>query len=69
MKHLDIISFSYLLSGGEKRPRLELRKTKALLRDAETVLQKMGGAEGTKAIIKQLRNRVSDWWRVVFCLH
>ena len=43
---------------GEKRLRLELRKTKALLRDAETVLQKMRGAEGTKATIKQLRNRV-----------
>ncbi|XP_069135915.1 unconventional myosin-XVIIIa-like isoform X4 [Argopecten irradians] len=45
---------------GEKRLRLELRKTKALLRDAETVLQKMRGSEGTKAIIKQLRNRLED---------
>ncbi|XP_021349919.1 unconventional myosin-XVIIIa-like isoform X4 [Mizuhopecten yessoensis] len=45
---------------GEKRVRLELRKTKALLRDAETVLQKMRGSEGTKTIIKQLRNRLED---------
>lgn len=54
-----IVKFLLIFSDGEKRLKQDLRKTKALLRDAETVLQKMRGAEGTKATIKQLRNRVS----------
>lgn len=44
----------------EKRLRRDLRKTKALLKDAEIVIQKQTGAEGLKATIRQLRNTLDD---------
>ncbi|XP_052072228.1 unconventional myosin-XVIIIa-like isoform X4 [Mytilus californianus] len=44
----------------EKRLRRDLRKTKALLKDAEVVIQKQTGAEGMKATIRQLRNTLDD---------
>ncbi|KAL5016328.1 hypothetical protein ScPMuIL_005917 [Solemya velum] len=44
----------------ERRLRRDLRKTKALLRDAEVTLQKQRSGEGTKTTIKQLRNQLDD---------
>ncbi|XP_064613479.1 LOW QUALITY PROTEIN: unconventional myosin-XVIIIa-like [Liolophura sinensis] len=44
----------------EKRLRRDLRRTKVLLRDAETMLQKQRSGEGTKATIRQLRNQLED---------
>lgn len=44
----------------EKRLRRDLRRTKALLRDAETVLQKQKTGEGSKASVRQLRNQLED---------
>ncbi|KAK3084703.1 hypothetical protein FSP39_017720 [Pinctada imbricata] len=45
---------------GEKRLKRDLKKTKALLRDAETVLQKHRSSEGSKNIVRALRNKVDD---------
>ncbi|XP_052800261.1 unconventional myosin-XVIIIa-like isoform X4 [Mya arenaria] len=44
----------------EKRLRRDLRRTKALLRDAELVLQKQKTGEGSKAQVRQLRNQLED---------
>ena len=44
----------------EKRLRRDLRKTRALLKDAEIVIQKQTGAEGMKSTIRQLRNTLDD---------
>lgn len=50
-------------SEGEKRLKRDLIRTRALLRDAEIVIQKNQGSEGTKAQIKSLRNKVRlEWW-------
>nr|XP_022342426.1 unconventional myosin-XVIIIa-like isoform X2 [Crassostrea virginica] len=45
---------------GEKRLKRDLIRTRALLRDAEIVIQKNQGSEGTKAQIKSLRNKLDD---------
>ncbi|XP_048747756.2 unconventional myosin-XVIIIa-like isoform X4 [Ostrea edulis] len=45
---------------GEKRLKRDLIRTRALLRDAEIVIQKNQGTEGTKAQIKALRNKLDD---------
>mgnify|MGYP000290691939 CR=1 FL=1 len=44
----------------EKRLRKDLRKTKALLKDAEVVLQKQRTGEGSKTQVRQLRNQLED---------
>ncbi|KAK3595793.1 hypothetical protein CHS0354_025430 [Potamilus streckersoni] len=44
----------------EKRLRKNLKKTKALLKDAELMLQKQKSGEGTKATVRQLRNQLED---------
>ncbi|KAL3858074.1 hypothetical protein ACJMK2_012688 [Sinanodonta woodiana] len=44
----------------EKRLRKDLKKTKALLKDAELMLQKQKSGEGTKATVRQLRNQLDD---------
>jgi hypothetical protein len=48
-----------MFTESEKRLRRDLRKTRALLKDAEIVIQKQTGAEGMKSTIRQLRNTVS----------
>ncbi|XP_061197943.1 unconventional myosin-XVIIIa-like isoform X2 [Saccostrea echinata] len=45
---------------GEKRLKRDLIRTRALLRDAEIVIQKNQGTEATKAQIKALRNKLDD---------
>lgn len=49
----------FIMSDNEKRLKKDLRRTKALLRDAETVIQKQQSSENSKVIIRQLRNQVS----------
>ncbi|XP_052268489.1 unconventional myosin-XVIIIa-like isoform X2 [Dreissena polymorpha] len=44
----------------EKRLRRDLRRTKALLKDAEVVLQKQKTGEGSKNQVRQLRNQLED---------
>jgi len=45
-------------SDAEKRLRRDLKRTKALLHDAEVVLQKQKTGEGSKNQLRQLRNQV-----------
>lgn len=47
-------------SDNEKRLKKDLRRTKALLRDAETVIQKQQSSENSKVTIRQLRNQLED---------
>lgn len=49
----------FIVSDNEKRLKKDLRRTKALLRDAETVIQKQQSSENSKVTIRQLRNQVS----------
>ncbi|GAB1602168.1 unconventional myosin-XVIIIa-like isoform X2 [Argonauta hians] len=47
-------------SDNERKLKKDLRRTKALLRDAETVIQKQQNTENSKATIRQLRNQLED---------
>ena len=61
--HIMSMIFNSPESEGEKRLKRDLIRTRALLRDAEIVIQKNQGSEGTKAQIKSLRNKVRlEWW-------
>ena len=51
----------WLISELEKRLKRDLKRTKALLRDAQVVLDKNKEGAGGRNIIKQLRNQVSHW--------
>ncbi|KAL4224255.1 TRAFAC class myosin-kinesin ATPase superfamily [Mactra antiquata] len=46
--------------GFEKRLRKDLKKTKALLKDAEVVIQRQKTGEGSKMAVRQLRNQLDD---------
>ena len=43
----------------ERRLRRDLRRTKSLLTDAQTMMEKQKEGVGSRATIKQLRNQVS----------
>ncbi|XP_036369695.1 unconventional myosin-XVIIIa isoform X3 [Octopus sinensis] len=47
-------------SDNERKLKKDLRRTKALLRDAEIVIQKQQSTESSKATIRQLRNQLED---------
>lgn len=53
------LSHVFIVLDNEKRLKKDLRRTKALLRDAETVIQKQQSSENSKVTIRQLRNQVS----------
>lgn len=57
---------SFLQTEGEKRLKRDLIRTRALLRDAEIVIQKNQGTEASKAQIKSLRNKVNTVKQLVF---
>lgn len=42
----------------EKALKRDLKKTRALLRDAQTMVQNVKDKEGSRQIVKQLRNQV-----------
>lgn len=56
----------FFSSEGEKRLKRDLIRTRALLRDAEIVIQKNQGTEASKAQIKSLRNKVNTVKQLVF---
>ena len=47
------------ISDTEKRLRRDLRRTKALLKDAEVVMQKQKSTEGSRVTVRQLKSQVS----------
>lgn len=59
MKSVYLLLYHVInIIGAEKRLRKDLRKTKALLKDAEAVLHKQKSGEGSKTQVRQLRNQV-----------
>jgi len=52
----------------EQTLRRDLRRTKALLQDAQLMLQKGRDAAGSRTTVKQLRNQVPARTKIVFIL-
>ena len=60
-EYLPLILFHwhiFVIADTEKRLRRDLRRTKALLRDAELVMQKQKSSEGSRVTVRQLKSQV-----------